>query len=161
MERVFTVLNVFYVCQVFFIMRKKFNQVSFLHVFHHGIMPFSWWFGVKFVPGIVVCLLFLELHLYSGIFWSFIYTLEHLFLNWTKAVLRVGGPWSGRYLRRDVKRRVAVVLKGGWSMVRDIFTQGYEGRFLEKVVLKGWGVYLHRDMKCSRKSGLKRGVISY
>jgi len=36
---------------VFFIMRKKFNQVSFLHVFHHGIMPVSWWFGVKFVPG--------------------------------------------------------------------------------------------------------------
>ncbi|RUS88561.1 hypothetical protein EGW08_003661, partial [Elysia chlorotica] len=36
---------------VFFILRKKFNQVSFLHVFHHGVMPFSWWFGVKFVPG--------------------------------------------------------------------------------------------------------------
>lgn len=36
---------------IFFIMRKKFNQVSFLHVFHHGIMPFSWWFGVKFVAG--------------------------------------------------------------------------------------------------------------
>ncbi|XP_041358337.1 elongation of very long chain fatty acids protein 7-like [Gigantopelta aegis] len=36
---------------IFFIMRKKFNQVSFLHVFHHGIMPVSWWFGVKFVPG--------------------------------------------------------------------------------------------------------------
>ncbi|XP_021373456.1 elongation of very long chain fatty acids protein 7-like [Mizuhopecten yessoensis] len=36
---------------IFFIMRKKFSHVSFLHVFHHGIMPFSWWFGVKFVPG--------------------------------------------------------------------------------------------------------------
>lgn len=36
---------------IFFIMRKKYNQVSFLHVFHHGIMPISWWFGVKFVPG--------------------------------------------------------------------------------------------------------------
>lgn len=36
---------------IFFILRKKFNQVSFLHVFHHGIMPISWWFGVKFVPG--------------------------------------------------------------------------------------------------------------
>ncbi|GFS01646.1 elongation of very long chain fatty acids protein [Elysia marginata] len=37
--------------RVFFILRKKNNQVSFLHVFHHGIMPFSWWFGVKLVPG--------------------------------------------------------------------------------------------------------------
>uniref|UniRef100_A0A2C9JHA9 Elongation of very long chain fatty acids protein n=1 Tax=Biomphalaria glabrata TaxID=6526 RepID=A0A2C9JHA9_BIOGL len=36
---------------IFFILRKKFNQVSFLHVFHHGIMPISWWFGVKLVPG--------------------------------------------------------------------------------------------------------------
>jgi elongation of very long chain fatty acids protein 7 len=32
-------------------MRKKNSQVTFLHVFHHGIMPFTWWFGVKFVPG--------------------------------------------------------------------------------------------------------------
>jgi len=48
--------------QVFFILRKKYNQVSFLHVFHHGIMPVSWWFGVKFVPGInsfaALCLCF-------------------------------------------------------------------------------------------------------
>ncbi|ESO07753.1 hypothetical protein HELRODRAFT_76239 [Helobdella robusta] len=36
---------------VFFVLRKKNNQVTFLHVFHHGIMPFSWWFGAKFVPG--------------------------------------------------------------------------------------------------------------
>ncbi|KER18396.1 hypothetical protein T265_16087, partial [Opisthorchis viverrini] len=34
----------------FFIARRKFDQVSFLHVFHHGIMPVSWWFGVKYVP---------------------------------------------------------------------------------------------------------------
>ena len=36
---------------VFFVLRKKNNQVTFLHVFHHGMMPTSWWFGVKFVPG--------------------------------------------------------------------------------------------------------------
>jgi len=36
---------------VIFILRKKYNQVTFLHVFHHGIMPVSWWFGVRFVPG--------------------------------------------------------------------------------------------------------------
>jgi elongation of very long chain fatty acids protein 7 len=36
---------------VFFIMRKRFDQVSSLHVIHHGIMPFSTWWGVKFVPG--------------------------------------------------------------------------------------------------------------
>lgn len=36
---------------IFFVMRKKFSQCTFLHVFHHGIMPFSWWFGVRFAPG--------------------------------------------------------------------------------------------------------------
>ncbi|CAL8108644.1 unnamed protein product [Orchesella dallaii] len=35
----------------FFVLRKKFNHVSTLHVIHHGIMPMSVWFGVKFTPG--------------------------------------------------------------------------------------------------------------
>uniref|UniRef100_A0A8D9B214 Elongation of very long chain fatty acids protein n=1 Tax=Cacopsylla melanoneura TaxID=428564 RepID=A0A8D9B214_9HEMI len=35
----------------FFVMRKKQNQVSTLHVIHHGVMPMSVWFGVKFTPG--------------------------------------------------------------------------------------------------------------
>jgi elongation of very long chain fatty acids protein 7 len=57
---------------VFFIFRKKFNQVTVLHVIHHGmltlhhlqfytiiiksslhlgLMPFSCWFGLRFAPG--------------------------------------------------------------------------------------------------------------
>lgn len=28
---------------IFFIMRKRYDQVSTLHVIHHGIMPFSVW----------------------------------------------------------------------------------------------------------------------
>ncbi|XP_053602710.1 very long chain fatty acid elongase AAEL008004-like [Plodia interpunctella] len=36
---------------VFFIMRKKNDQVSTLHVIHHGIMPMSVWVGAKFAPG--------------------------------------------------------------------------------------------------------------
>ena len=37
--------------QFCFVARKKFNQVSFLHVVHHGIMPLSVWPGARFVPG--------------------------------------------------------------------------------------------------------------
>jgi len=37
--------------QVFFVLRKKNNHVSTLHVIHHGCMPMSVWFGVKFTPG--------------------------------------------------------------------------------------------------------------
>ncbi|XP_050180544.1 elongation of very long chain fatty acids protein 4-like isoform X4 [Myiozetetes cayanensis] len=36
---------------VFFILRKKQEQVTFLHVYHHGSMLFNWWSGVKYVPG--------------------------------------------------------------------------------------------------------------
>merc|ERR1712038_1582950 len=34
-----------------FVARKKFNQVSTLHVIHHGIMPLSVWPGLRWTPG--------------------------------------------------------------------------------------------------------------
>ncbi|KAM7533965.1 hypothetical protein Aperf_G00000108713 [Anoplocephala perfoliata] len=36
---------------VFFILRRKFQLITFLHVFHHAAMASSWWFFVEFVPG--------------------------------------------------------------------------------------------------------------
>lgn len=36
---------------LFFVLRKKNEHVSTLHVIHHGIMPFSVWMGLKFAPG--------------------------------------------------------------------------------------------------------------
>ncbi|XP_053107697.1 elongation of very long chain fatty acids protein 4-like [Hemicordylus capensis] len=36
---------------ILFILRKKNEQVTFLHVYHHGTMLFNWWAGVKYVPG--------------------------------------------------------------------------------------------------------------
>lgn len=35
----------------FFVLRKKNSHISRLHVIHHGVMPLSTWFGVKFSPG--------------------------------------------------------------------------------------------------------------
>ena len=35
----------------FFILRKKNNQISFLHVYHHATMPIVWWIGVKWAAG--------------------------------------------------------------------------------------------------------------
>lgn len=37
--------------QVFFILRKKNSQLTFLHVYHHGTMIFNWWAGVKYLAG--------------------------------------------------------------------------------------------------------------
>lgn len=36
---------------VFFILRKKNNQMTFLHVYHHSTMIFNWWLGAKYAPG--------------------------------------------------------------------------------------------------------------
>ncbi|GFO04680.1 elongation of very long chain fatty acids protein [Plakobranchus ocellatus] len=36
---------------VFFILRKKTKQLTFLHVFHHGSMMFNWWLCVRFIAG--------------------------------------------------------------------------------------------------------------
>ena len=36
---------------VVFIVRKKNDQISFLHVFHHASMFSLWWIGVKWVAG--------------------------------------------------------------------------------------------------------------
>ncbi|XP_003462570.3 very long chain fatty acid elongase 1 isoform X2 [Cavia porcellus] len=36
---------------VIFILRKKDGQVTFLHVFHHSVLPWSWWWGITVAPG--------------------------------------------------------------------------------------------------------------
>ncbi|XP_074599548.1 very long chain fatty acid elongase 7-like [Brevipalpus obovatus] len=35
---------------VFFVLRKKYTHVSFLHVVHHALVPINCWIGLKFVP---------------------------------------------------------------------------------------------------------------
>uniref|UniRef100_A0A8V0YPL1 Elongation of very long chain fatty acids protein n=1 Tax=Gallus gallus TaxID=9031 RepID=A0A8V0YPL1_CHICK len=59
---------------IFFVLRKKNNQVTFLHVFHHSIMPWTWWFGVKFAPGglgtfhaLLNCIVHVIMYTYYGI----------------------------------------------------------------------------------------------
>lgn len=36
---------------VFFVLRKKHGQVTFLHVFHHSVVPLFCWIGIKLAPG--------------------------------------------------------------------------------------------------------------
>ncbi|XP_067108704.1 elongation of very long chain fatty acids protein 1a [Osmerus mordax] len=35
---------------VFFVLRKKRSQITFLHIFHHSFMPWTWWWGVTLTP---------------------------------------------------------------------------------------------------------------
>ena len=47
----------YYICKftefldtIFFVLRKKFDQITNLHVIHHSVMPAVVWLGVKFYP---------------------------------------------------------------------------------------------------------------
>lgn len=36
---------------IFFILRKKENQITFLHVYHHAGMIIVTWVGTRYLPG--------------------------------------------------------------------------------------------------------------
>uniref|UniRef100_A0A7N8X1X6 Elongation of very long chain fatty acids protein n=1 Tax=Mastacembelus armatus TaxID=205130 RepID=A0A7N8X1X6_9TELE len=59
---------------IFFILCKKNSQLTFLRVYHHAAMIFSWWAGVKYVAGgqffligLINSLVHVVMHLYSGL----------------------------------------------------------------------------------------------
>ncbi|XP_017021498.1 very long chain fatty acid elongase 7 isoform X1 [Drosophila kikkawai] len=69
----------------FFVMRKRYDQVSTLHVIHHGIMPVSVWWGVKFTPG------------GHSTFFGFLNTFVHIIM-YAYYMLAAMGPKVQRYL---------------------------------------------------------------
>ncbi|KAK4875916.1 hypothetical protein RN001_012338 [Aquatica leii] len=70
---------------IFFILRKKFSHVTTLHVIHHGIMPMSVWFGVKFTPG------------GHSTFFGFLNTFVHIVMYFYY-LLAAFGPQMQKYL---------------------------------------------------------------
>ena len=69
----------------FFVARKKFAQISTLHVIHHGVMPMSVWWGVKFTPG------------GHSTFFAFINSFVHIIM-YVYYGLSAVGPHMNRYL---------------------------------------------------------------
>ncbi|XP_070499657.1 very long chain fatty acid elongase 7-like [Chironomus tepperi] len=69
----------------FFVLRKRYDQVSTLHVIHHGIMPFSVWWGVKFMPG------------GHSTFFGFLNTFVHIVM-YTYYMMAAIGPEMQKYL---------------------------------------------------------------
>ncbi|KAF2881321.1 hypothetical protein ILUMI_24851 [Ignelater luminosus] len=70
---------------IFFLLRKKFSHITTLHVIHHGIMPMSVWFGVKFTPG------------GHSTFFGFLNTFVHIVM-YTYYLLAAFGPQMHKYL---------------------------------------------------------------
>lgn len=70
---------------MFFVMRKRYDQVSTLHVIHHGLMPASVWWGVKFTPG------------GHSTFFGFLNTFVHIIM-YTYYMLAAMGPSVQKYL---------------------------------------------------------------
>lgn len=70
---------------IFFVLRKKNEHVSTLHVIHHGVMPMSVWFGVKFTPG------------GHSTFFGLINTFVHIVM-YTYYLLSALGPHYQKYL---------------------------------------------------------------
>ena len=70
---------------IFFVLRKKFTHVSTLHVIHHGVMPMSVWWGVKFTPG------------GHSTFFAFVNSFVHIIMYIYYALSAIG-PQMYRYL---------------------------------------------------------------
>lgn len=66
-------------------MRKKNDHISTLHVIHHGVMPMSVWFGVKFTPG------------GHSTFFGFLNTFVHIIM-YSYYLLAALGPQYQKYL---------------------------------------------------------------
>ncbi|KAJ3642782.1 hypothetical protein Zmor_025537 [Zophobas morio] len=69
----------------FFVLRKKNDHISTLHVIHHGVMPMSVWFGVKFTPG------------GHSTFFGFLNTFVHIIM-YTYYLVAALGPQYQKYL---------------------------------------------------------------
>uniref|UniRef100_A0A3B3DZ11 Elongation of very long chain fatty acids protein n=1 Tax=Oryzias melastigma TaxID=30732 RepID=A0A3B3DZ11_ORYME len=77
---------------IFFVLRKKNSQVTFLHVFHHSIMPFTWWFGVHVLPMYLV-----THHCGMGTFHALLNCVVHVIM-YTYYGLTAMGPKYQKYL---------------------------------------------------------------
>ncbi|RZC38882.1 elongation of very long chain fatty acids protein -like, partial [Asbolus verrucosus] len=70
---------------IFFVLRKKDNQITFLHLYHHTVMPMAAWGAVKYFPG------------GHTIFIGFINSFVHIIM-YTYYMLAAIGPQFQKYL---------------------------------------------------------------
>lgn len=104
-------VNDIFFFQLFFILRKKNQHVSTLHVIHHGIMPFSVWMGLKFAPG------------GHSTFFALLNTFVHIIMYFYYMVAAMGPEyqkyiWWKKYL---TTMQMVSLLNDNWSIYRLYF----------------------------------------
>ncbi|XP_031826919.1 very long chain fatty acid elongase 7 [Nomia melanderi] len=85
---------------VFFVLRKKGNQISFLHIYHHAGMAFGTWATTKFLPG--GHLIFL------GTVNSFVHVV--MYSHYLATSLRIGRTWWKKYITQLQMIQFAMLL---------------------------------------------------
>ncbi|XP_046353443.1 elongation of very long chain fatty acids protein 4-like [Haliotis rufescens] len=105
---------------VFFILRKKNDQVTFLHVYHHCTMIANWWLGVKYVAGgqsFFVAMLNSGVHIAMYLY----YALSCLGPHMQKYL------WWKKYLTRlQLTQFLAFVVHTGYNLMTDCdFPRGF------------------------------------
>ncbi|XP_049443115.1 elongation of very long chain fatty acids protein 4-like [Epinephelus fuscoguttatus] len=95
---------------IFFILRKKNSQLTFLHVYHHCTMIFNWWAGIKYVPG--------RQSFFIGLVNTFVHTVMYSYYG-----LAALGPhmqkclWWKRYLTSlQLVQFLLVLLHSGYNL---------------------------------------------
>ncbi|XP_022112033.1 elongation of very long chain fatty acids protein 4-like isoform X2 [Acanthaster planci] len=105
---------------IFFILRKKNNQITFLHVYHHSSMMINWYLGVKLVAG------------GQSFFLAMINSFVHIIM-YSYYGLAALGPgmqkylWWKRYMTQlQLVQFFAVIIHTGYSIYADCdFPMGF------------------------------------
>jgi len=115
------VLWVFYASKILefgdtFIMifRKKWEQVSFLHVYHHASVFLIWWFNVLYYPGGEA--------FFPALFNSFVHVLMYSY--YLLSTFKLEMPWKKYLTSLQISQLFSFVLQGIWL----IFTGPRESR---------------------------------
>lgn len=91
---------------VFMVVRKKNDQVSFLHVFHHSIMSWSWLAVLWYNPG------------GDAFFGAFMNSFIHvvMYSYYLLRALKLPCPWKKYVTRLQLGQFVIIFIQGWWSI---------------------------------------------
>ncbi|XP_022816095.1 elongation of very long chain fatty acids protein 4-like isoform X2 [Spodoptera litura] len=91
---------------VFFILRKKNNQVTFLHVYHHAVMVFVTWTALKYEPTFAL--------VFMGMLNSFVHIVMYTYYGLSAYPNLVKYLWWKKYITRlQLLQFVLVLLQFG------------------------------------------------